>query len=117
MDDFADAEFHIWNLVLGGTNELWDYVLGYLFLLEIWHDCCQWVQAANSIVVTFLIDFEMFFDLMDVVIDDPFLLEFTSKHFTFVNSNLSHACSSVSEIAHEDWIQVLAERLFAKHNT
>jgi len=57
VDDFADTESHIWDIILRSGYELWHDVLGYLIFHEIGHDGRERIQAANPVVIAFLVYF------------------------------------------------------------
>lgn len=112
-NDLTDTEFHIWNVIFGSLDKNWDNMLGDLFLRQVWHELFERVETTNSVIVALFVNSKLLVDLDDVLFH-PVILEFCTKSTTRLDTYLSHTCSSVSKICHEDRVEVSLEILFTE---
>ena len=117
VDDFRNAEFDIWNIILGCLNENWNYLWCNLILHDVRHNCWQRVEAAHSVVVSFFVNGVMIIDNWDVLLHDPVLFERLSKDLTLLNSHLTNTGSGVCKVLHENTLEVFAEDIFTKDDS
>ena len=117
VDYFGDAEFDIWNIVLSGLQEDWDYVLGDSILWSEWHHSRQRIQAAHPVVVALLINCIVVVHNWDILLKNPILGEALGQNGTLLDTHLPHTGGSVGQISHEGSLKMLLEKVFSKDDS
>lgn len=107
--DLRHAEFYIWNLVLGCLQELGHQKGCYLIFWNVRHHTSQGVETAHSVVVSFFVNIIVLNDHGDELIKDPLLFEITGQYGSFFDTHLPNTCSSIREVANENWLQLFDE--------
>jgi len=112
--DFGDAEFNVWNVILGGLEEDWDDVLGNLVFLYVWHNTSEGEEATGSVVISFFVGGEMVDNSWNIIAHNPVLLEFLSKKSALLDTHCSNTSSSVGEVTHENCLEMFGIALFSE---